>query len=226
MDFGNISILQQTENLAFAKRFTDFPTNEWYYNDAEGQSGITVRSPQSYTDGPGKELAKQCKAQRVQSTNQIINFSMVGLLIVIIVAPIIIITSWILAESVAKLPNRRAASLDGKKPEGKKRYKQRAYLADGNKNLLRLALRGGGVNTWENEKGDVPYRRELERTSPLLSAAKEEAIRFHYDLEQVPRQGPVEQDYRADNGPLANGKEHSEIQTSPRGTSASESGDA
>jgi len=158
-----VTRMYQTALANVQLRIVDFPNNAWLTNDSET---LGVIAAQNWAESEHNAMAELCKQQRVQSTNQYQSFSFWGVIIVVAVSSILIITSWTLESCVERRPDLRAR--DGVKLEGEKRYRQRAWIADGKLQLLRMALKDAGYVNWVNEMEYVPYREVIDDIDPVI----------------------------------------------------------
>ena len=137
----------QTALANIQLRIADFPVNKWYTNETQN---VVVLPPSAWQEDDAAEMEQLCRRQRVMSTDQYQSFSLAGVLLVIVLGPALILTSWFLDLCIQK-----RSSLQ---PGGSKRYRRLAWIADDKLQLLRLALKGAGYDDWKNELDSVPVR--------------------------------------------------------------------
>ncbi len=139
------------------------PDNQWQQETKLWFETSLAKIQQYIVDYPANKLADltpgftftsfaldhQCSSQIVQTTGAYQNFSFLGISIILVICPIIIMTSFSLETFVQRVfPNR--------KPEGSKRHKTTAYIAHGILQLTRMALEGAGYDGFAKDMNEVP----------------------------------------------------------------------
>lgn len=137
-------------------RIVDFLTNTWFTNTTRNL--LVLAASAVDPDDKGPEMEALCRQQRVQSTAEYQSFSLAGVIIVCVLSPAVITTSWFLESCV-----KQRKSLQS---NGSKRYRRLAWVADGKLQLLRMALTGSGYRGWEHEMDDVPVRSGVKDIQP------------------------------------------------------------
>jgi hypothetical protein len=220
--FGRGASALKAQSTVF-ERFQEaqLPNNQWQI-EASGLFPVSLASLQQalveiatgpvdivssggYVESPSTPYAQAiCKRQMIRNINGYINFSTLGVGIVLIIGAILIILGWVIdtvGGFVQKLLHKKDYD-----------YARLAWISDGYLQLQRLAYEGAGYVNWKGCADDVPVSDLLDTNGQKLGGLAIADVN-HPELEKAtpcPKSSP-------DDGPPQEGHSGDQVAGSPRG---------